>query len=274
MVFGDSTLTQVPPSELICSVQSVKRLLLDVTTGFFRLCLCVLFLPSPSCSGGAISDQSRVATVAAFTHSITIYGRRGATQITARPRGLFRVISPPLLSDMPSPLLVILSFHFLSFSPLLTPPRSTTPFITSTLSVMSLLSALLILGLLHSTYHSPSTLRSSLLFLSSALTSPPSPRHCLPPPPPFIFAVLPLCLPIILPTLSSSDATTSLLFHSISSSLWVFFSPPLSLELPAPPSLHSTCLPLNPPEALGFCPGTKKELRFAQFFFYLKKKKV
>lgn len=273
MVFGDSTLTQVPPSELICSVQSVKRLLLDVTTGFFRLCLCVLFLPSPSCSGGAISDQSRVATVAAFTHSITIYGRRGATQITARPRGLFRVISPPLLSDMPSPLLVILSFHFLSFSPLLTPPdpplHSSPPpspsCHSSPLSSSSASSTLLIIHRLLSAPLCYSSPLPSLLLLPLVTASPP---------PPFIFAVPPLCLPIILPTLSSSDATTSLLFHSISSSLWVFFSPPLSLELPAPPSLHSTCLPLNPPEALGFCPGTKKELRFAQFFFYLKKKKV
>lgn len=59
----------------------------------------------------------RVTTVAAFTHSITIYGHSSTTQITVRPQACF-MLSLLLSSHLPSsptcPLLSLSSCHFIS----------------------------------------------------------------------------------------------------------------------------------------------------------------
>lgn len=226
----------------------------------------------PVCVWWSDLRSMRVTTVAAFTHSITIYGRSSATQITVRPQACF-MLSLLLSSHLPSsptcPLLSLSSCHFISFFPLphpccFFPPSLYMPFITSILPFMPcpLLFSLTLTPhpwppLLHLSFifsslpFSSACIASSPLFvillLSPHLSSSSSPSSPL-------FAILHLfsssvcqsssllsfCLSShtgihILSSLSPL-LTPLLLSHSISSSLRV--SSLLSLELPPRISLH------------------------------------
>lgn len=78
------------------------------------VCLCVVVVFQRRWSD---LRSMQVTTVAAFTHSITIYGRSSTTQITIRPQACF-MLSLLLSSHLPSsptcPLLSLSSCHFIS----------------------------------------------------------------------------------------------------------------------------------------------------------------